>query len=115
MRDLDRLGDVLDGLVGAGANEVHGAQMSAADPSAAEHEALASAVAAARAKADEVATAAGVTIGAVARIEEESELGGPPMPRMRMMAMSESADASTEVAAGDLTVARRVRAWFTIE
>ena len=115
VRDLDRLGDVLDGLVGAGANEVHGAQMSAADPSAAEHAALGSAVAAARAKADEVATAAGVTIGAVARIEEESELAGPPMPRMRMMAMSESADASTEVAAGDLTVARRVRAWFTIE
>ena len=40
VRDLDRLGDVLDWLVSAGANEVHGAQMSASDPSAAEHEAL---------------------------------------------------------------------------
>ena len=114
VRDLDRLGEVLDGVVSAGANEMHGAQMSAADPSAAEHAALASAVAAARAKAEVLATAAGSTIGAVARIEEEADVGGPPMPMMRMMAMSESADVQTEVAAGDLTVVRRVRAWFTI-
>jgi len=114
VRDLDRLGEVLDGVVSAGANEMHGAQMSAADPSAAEHAALASAVAAARAKAEVLATAAGSTIGAVARIEEEADVGGPPMPMMRMMAMSESADVQTEVAAGDLTVVRRVRAWFSI-
>ena len=61
VRDLDRLGDVLDGLVAAGANEVHGAQMSAADPSAAEHAALRAAIAAARAKADALAEAGGVT------------------------------------------------------
>ena len=40
VRDLSRLGEVLDGVVSAGANEVHGAQMSASDPSAAEHSAL---------------------------------------------------------------------------
>jgi uncharacterized protein len=115
VRDLDRLGDVLDGVVGAGANEVFGAQMSAEDPSAAEHAALASAVAAARAKAEVLATAAGVKLGAVARIEEEADYGGPPMPKMRMMtAMAESADAGTEVATGDLTVTRRIRAWFEL-
>ena len=63
VRDLDRLGDVLDGLVAAGANEVHGAQMSASDPSAAEHEALRAAITAARAKADALAEAGGVTLG----------------------------------------------------
>jgi uncharacterized protein len=113
VRDLDRLGDVLDGLVGAGANEVHGAQMTASDPSAAEHEALRAAVTAARAKADAVADAGGVALGAVARIEEEPDHGGP-MPKMRLMAIAESADAPTEVAAGDLTVTRRIRAWFAI-
>ena len=55
VRDLDRLGDVLDWLVSAGANEVQGAQMSASDPSAAEHEALRSAITAARAKAEALA------------------------------------------------------------
>jgi uncharacterized protein len=114
VRDLDRLGDVLDGVVAAGANEVHGARMSAADPSAAEHEALRAAVTAARAKAEVLAGAAGVVLGTVARIEE-ADPTGPPIPRMRMMAMAESADVPTEVAAGDLTVTRRIRAWFAIE
>jgi uncharacterized protein YggE len=115
VRDLDGLGDVLDGLVAAGANEVHGAQMSASDPSAAEHEALRAAITAARAKAEAVAAASGVTIDGLARVEEEPS-HGPPVPRMRMMATAEmAADAPTEVASGDLTVTCQVRAWFSIE
>jgi uncharacterized protein len=115
VRDLDRLGDVLDWLVSAGANEVQGAQMSASDPSAAEHEALRTAITAARAKAEALADAGGVSLGGLDRIEEESG-GAVPMPRMRMMAAAAMAeDASTEVAAGDLTVTRQVRAWFAIE
>ena len=114
VRDLDRLGDVLDGVVAAGANEVHGAQMRSSDPSAAEHEALRTAVAAARAKAEVLAAAAGATLGAVARIAEEPDLGASPLPKFRTMAMAESADVPTEVTAGELTITRRIRAWFTI-
>jgi uncharacterized protein YggE len=114
VRDLDALGEVLDGLVAAGANEVHGAQMSASDPSAAEHEALREAMAAARAKAQALAESGGVALGGLARVEEEHG-GAVPMPRMRVMAMAEAADAPTEVAAGDLTVTRQLRAWFSIE
>jgi uncharacterized protein len=114
VRDLDRLGDVLDGVVAAGANEIHGARMSAADPSAAEHEAIRAAARAARAKAEVLAAAAGVALGTVTRIEE-ADPSGSPLPRMRMMAMAESADVPTEVAAGELTVTRRIRAWFSIE
>ncbi len=115
VRDLDHLGDVLDGLVTAGANEVHGAQMSSSDPSSAEHEALRAAVAAARAKAEAVADAGGVALAGLARVEEEPAHAAP-MPRTRMLAAGAMAeDAPTEVAAGDLTVTRRVRAWFAIE
>jgi uncharacterized protein YggE len=113
VRDLDRLGEVLDGIVIAGANEVHGATMSASDPSAAEHEALRAAVAAARAKAEVLAEAAGVALGPVTRIEEEPA-PGPPQPRGAMLAVAEAAGPPTEVAAGDLAVTRRIRAWFTI-
>ena len=113
VRDLERLGSVLDGVVAAGANEVHGAQMSSSNPAASEHDALRLAVAAARAKAEAIAAAAGVAVGAVVRIEEEAD-HGPPMPRMRMMAMAEASDVPTEVVAGDLTVTRRIRAWFEI-
>ena len=61
-----------------------------------------------------LAEAGGVTLGGLSRVEEEHS-GAVPMPRMRMMADGErSADAPTEVAAGDLTVSRQVRAWFDI-
>lgn len=115
VRQLDQLGEVLDAVVAAGANEVGGAQMTASDPSAAEHAALEAAMAAARAKADVLAAAAGVTLGDVARIEEEAGPGAGPLPRFRAMAaMAESADVPTEVATGDLTVTRHLRAWFAI-
>jgi uncharacterized protein YggE len=115
VRTIEQLGDAMDRIVAAGANEVHGAEMRASDPSAAEHQALEAAVAAARAKAKALAKAAGVTLGPVTRIEEEPALGVGPMPRVRTVAAAaESADVSTEVAAGDLTVIRRIRAWFAI-
>ena len=116
VRDLDRLGDVLDWLVSAGANEVQGAQMSASDPSAAEHEALRSAITAARAKADALAEAGGVTLERPRPGRGGGRRHGPPMPRMQMMAAGAMAEgAPTEVAAGDLTVTRQIRAWFAIE
>ncbi len=114
VRKLDKLGEALDAVVAAGANEVHRTQMAAADPSAAEHVALAAAVAAARAKAEAVAGAAGVTLAGVARVEEEGPGHAGPLPKFGGMGAMESADAGTEVAAGDLTVTRQIRAWFDI-
>jgi uncharacterized protein len=115
VRDLTLLGEVLDGVSRAGANQVHGAQMVASDPTAAEQAALVAAVTVARAKAEALAQAAGVTLGAVARIEEEGGWDGPPQPMFRMAAAAESADIPTEVVAGDLTVRRQIRAWFSLE
>ena len=112
VRELDRLGEVLDGVVAAGANEVQGARMSSSDPAAAEHAALAGAIGAARAKAAAIAAAAGVELGQVLRVEEEPSFDGPPMPMFRMAA--EAGDASTEVVSGELTVQRRVRVWIAI-
>jgi uncharacterized protein YggE len=116
VRELDALGGILDGLVAAGANEVGGAQMTASDPSAAEDESLRTAIASARAKAEALAASAGITLGEVARIEEEAGPGAIPMPKFRAMGgMAEAMAVPTEVAAGDLTVTRRIRAWFSIE
>jgi uncharacterized protein YggE len=114
VRELLRLGDVLDGVAAAGANEVHGARMASSDPAAAEHAALARAVDAARAKAEAIAASAGVTLGAFLRVEEgDSGHSGPPMPILRA-AHAEMAQAPTEIASGELTVRTRVRAWFAI-
>jgi uncharacterized protein YggE len=114
VRDLLRLGEVLDGVAAAGANEVHGAQMTASDPSAAEHLALARAVDAARAKAVAIAAAAGVSLGPLMRLEEgDSGQPAPPTPILRA-AHAEMAQVSTEIAPGELTVTSTVRAWFAI-
>lgn len=114
VRVLDALGGVLDGVSAAGANEVHGARMEASDPSASEHAALAAAVASARASAEAIATAAGVALGGVIRVEEAERMD-LPRGAMRMSAMAESADLPTEVATGELSVRRTVRARFAIE
>ena len=115
VRDLDRLGDVLDALAQTGSNEIQGAQMAASDPSAAEHAALEAAVRAARAKAEAVARSAAVSLGAIRRIEEAEGWGGAPQPMFRMAAGAEGADASTEVVAGELRISRQVRVWFAID
>lgn len=114
VRVLDALGGVLDGVSAAGANEVHGTRMEASDPSASEHAALAAAVAVARASAEAIATAAGVALGGVIRVEEAERMD-LPRGAMRMSAMAESADVPTEVATGELSVRRTVRARFAIE
>lgn len=115
VRDLDALGDVLDGVVAAGANEVHGARMSASDPTAADHQALAHAMVVARAKAQAIAAAAGVELGGVMRVDAADSGINGPLPRFGpMTAVPEAADAATEVAVGDLTVTRSIRAWFEI-
>jgi uncharacterized protein len=113
VRALDTLGEVLDALSTAGANEVHGAHIGNADPSAAEHVALRAAVLSARARAEVIAEAGGVRLGSIERVEEEpTHDGSSPHPRMVAL---EAADTSTEVVTGDVTVRRQVRVWFAID
>jgi uncharacterized protein len=114
IRDIELLGTVLDGLVDDGATQVHGTAMELAEPEAATREALAAAVAVARSRAEALAEAAGLALGAPLRIEESEGIPGPirPMGMMRMAAVEEAAP--TEVAAGEIEVTARVRAWFAI-
>jgi uncharacterized protein YggE len=113
VRDVDLLGTILDELVDGGATRVHGTSMELADPDAASREALAGAVAAARGRAEAMAVAAGVTLGDPVRIEEE--MGEMPVPRgMGMLRAAATEVAPTEVAAGEVEISARVRAWFVI-
>jgi hypothetical protein len=113
VRDIDLLGTILDELVGGGATRVHGTSMELADPDAASREALAGALAAARGKAEALAGAASVSLGDLLRIEEE--VGGMPIPRGTVMLRAAAAEAApTEIAAGEVEITARVRAWFAI-
>ncbi len=104
VRDLARLGDVVDGTLGAGATSMDGLSFRIADPTDAEREARVLAMAQARARADVLAEAAGLTIDGVAEVVE-GVAGQPPGPRPKAERMMMAADVSTPVEAGSLEVA----------
>ena len=112
MRDLADLGDVLDAVVKSGANTLGGVSFGLSEPRAAEDAARRAAVEDARARAALYAEAAGVTLGAVQQITEDSF--AQPMARM-MAAEAAMADAAPPpVAPGELTVSARVQVVYAI-
>jgi uncharacterized protein len=111
VRDLSSLGDVVDGALAAGATSLDGLSFRLDDPSEAERAARTGAVAAARARAEVLAEAAGVAIAGVGDIVEG---GGPamPMPRAKAERMMLAADAATPVEAGTTEIAVTVTVTF---
>jgi uncharacterized protein YggE len=76
VRKLADAGDVIDAAVGAGANQVYGPNLLASDQDAAYRNALKAAVRRARANAETLAGASGLTLGKITAIAE----GGGAMP-----------------------------------
>lgn len=104
IRDLARLGDVVDGTLRAGATSMDGLSFRVADPAPAERAARLRAMAAARARADVLAEAAGLAIVGVSDIVEGGS-AAPPEPRYQAARMMVSEDASTPLEAGSLEIA----------
>lgn len=113
VRDLSRLGDVVDGTLRAGATSMDGLSFRVADPAPAEREARIAAVAAARARADVLAEAAGLAIVGVSDIVEGSP-SAPPVPRMKGQAMMLAADVATPVEAGTTEVVVHVTVTYRV-
>lgn len=112
VEDLARLGQAVDAVVSAGANQIHGISFGLRDPSAAEDQARRAAVRALQARAELYAQATGLRLVGLRSL---SEGGGysppPPMPMFRMEAAMAS-DASTPVQAGEMTVRINVQGVF---
>jgi uncharacterized protein YggE len=107
VRDLARLGDVVDGSLKAGATSMDSLTFRLADPAPAEREARILAMREARARADVLAEAAGVSITGVASVVEDGAMP-PPRPFAKAERMMMAADMSTPVESGSLEVAVRV-------
>jgi len=75
---------------------------------------IAGAVAAARGRAEALAAAAGLSLGEPLRIEEDVGEMPTPMPRMAMLRAAGTEAAPTEIAAGEVEITARVRAWFSM-
>jgi uncharacterized protein len=106
VRALAGLGEVLDAVVTDGANTLNGVAFGLQDPDPALDAARKDAVADARRKAELYAAAAGVTLGAIQSISEQSGYA-PPMP-MALAEASFAKDASVPVAAGEVGVTASV-------
>jgi uncharacterized protein YggE len=106
VNDLSKAGAVVDAAVAAGANEVDGPNLTVADQTAFYDQALKAAAADARAKAQVLAAAGGLQVGAVASVEENT--GNAPLP----FAQSAADSTSTPIQAGTQQVTASVTVVF---
>jgi uncharacterized protein len=114
VRDTDMLGELLDAAVTAGANSINGVTFSVDDQTAAASEARRQAVEDARTKAEELAAAAGLTLGPVIALAEGTVSPmPPPMPAAADAEMAE-AQAVVPMQPGTSTVAVDVSMAFEL-
>ncbi|MDA7966691.1 SIMPL domain-containing protein [Ruegeria sp.] len=111
VRDLNNLGQIMDAVIRDGANDFGGLSFSVQEPKPLEDKARADAVADARDKAEQLAQAAGVTLGQVVSISDQAG-GIRPVAQMSRLAQAES---GVPVAGGEVSVAVNVSMVFEIE
>jgi len=86
VRDMGRIGRIIDGTVEAGANVLGGIAFQLSDENEGRDDALAEAVADARRKAEILAEASGATLGPVVTIAESGGVSPPPIYYERVAA-----------------------------
>jgi len=110
--DLDRLGEVLEGAVDRGVNEVSTPRLASSREDELHRQALAAAARNAEANARVLADTLGVALGGVMQINA-SRLPVPgPMPAFDGIAMARAAPAAESYSAGDLRFEAQVTATF---
>lgn len=106
VRDLPKLGGLLDDIVRVGSNQISSVAFSLANPEQYEDEARVRAVADARHKAGVFAAASGVQLGAIQTIGESGTVM-PPVPVYAKQMRAEAA-APVPIAAGESVIQSRV-------
>ena len=110
--DLDNVGPMLDALVKAGVNTINGVQFGVRDPKTAQALARDAAIREARAKAQSMATSAGVRLGPLQSLSENSRSGRPQPMMMARSSMAMEAD--TPIAQGEQTISVTVNMVYEI-
>ena len=114
VRDIGKLGKVLDALVASGANQVNGPSFEVDQPEAAYDEARRAALEKAQARAQMYAKALGLRVRRIVSIDEGGGFRPPmPMPMMAMAARSEKAY-DTAVSPGETTLAANLSVVFEL-
>lgn len=113
VRKLDQLGAIIGAAMSAGANHLHGLELTLEDPSQLRDDARKKAVAQALNKAKLLATEAKVELGPVLSVSEVG--GGEGVPMMANMKRSAMSEASVPMQAGELSISQHVEVVFAIK
>ncbi len=110
---LEKVGAMLDALVSAGINNINGVTFSIRDSKSAKDKARLEAISAARIKAQAMAKAAGVSLGKVLEIRENT---GGFRPEANLLQVRAFSDASpTPIAAGEQTLSVTVNISYALD
>jgi uncharacterized protein len=112
LRDIQKLGQLLDGTVGVGVTNISGPSFTVAEPEPLLEKARDLAIADARRKAQRYAKAAEVTLGNVIVIEE---LGGNGPGPVAMRMQAESFSGGVPIASGESMLAADVSVTFALK
>ncbi len=113
VRDLSKLGKVLDAFVANGANQINGPSFEVDKPDEAYDEARLAALKKARARADTYAAALGLNVRRIVSISEGGASLPRPMPMMRAMAMDSMAK-ETSVSPGEASLSVSIEVVFEL-
>ncbi|MGL6160359.1 SIMPL domain-containing protein [Microbulbifer sp.] len=113
VRDIDRLGKVLDAMAAEGANQINGPSFEIGEPEAVYDEARRKALKQAQARAETYADALGMKVRRILSISENGS-AGPPRPMMRMEMATAKADTATPVAPGETTLSVNLDLMFEL-
>jgi uncharacterized protein YggE len=111
IRTFDSTGSIIDAVVAAGANRVDGISFETSHLTDLKAQARELAMTNARAKAEQLARLAGVTLGRARLIEESDTSGGPTV---RTTAMAAPAAATTPIESGQLEIRTTVHVVWDI-
>jgi len=114
VRKLEKLGEVLDALAAAGANQINGPSLEIGEPEPVMAEARQQALDKARARAETYAKSLDMKVLRIVSISESGS-GGMPRPMMMEMARAKTADAVTPVAPGETTVSVNLDLVFELD
>ncbi len=104
VRDIAKLGKVLDSLAAQGANQINGPSFEIDKPEPVYDEARLAALEKAQARAQTYAKALGLQVRRIVSISEGSQGGFRPMPMMAMAGRSNKMEMDTAVSPGETTV-----------
>ena len=111
IRNLDQAGALLDQVVQAGANSIYGISFSVADPQQLMEQARQQAVADAKARATQLATAGGATVGDVLVISENAN---PPVPLPMAARAAEASGQAVPVQPGEQSFSVDVQVTYAL-